>query len=301
MPRLTVDPNGEIAPDYALDEHLTYREMIMNLMGITEEQAVTAMLEQWTTKLDARKATWETERADRQREEEEERQRVEEVRRQQEAEAEEAPDTPNQKKSASLVMRDDKAAPSQMIHPPSRFALNKLKEFEYIELSYFTMEACASAAKHDHSVSSDALTFTHINNVVSLKPLTQYRASSKVIPDEDLEWQQMSLASTSLLAHMLKAHWPEKLLQALHLFFYQIINHQWRTKSNGYEVLLIYQARIRREWHRQLKDTEGDGAFNIGNINHDFLIVIQDELDEKRRQKGFAESVSPRLMKPSTH
>ncbi|KAF8063371.1 hypothetical protein FPV67DRAFT_1387749, partial [Lyophyllum atratum] len=266
MPRLTVDPNGEIAPDFAQDEYLIARETIMDLLQMTDAQAASALLTTWTAKLEARKAAWETERADRQRDEEEAR------RREQAAGGDRTlpinsrrpyptVDTPREKKPPkTMPLLVDKEAPRELVNQPSRFALNKLKDFDYIELSYFTPEACDSAAKHDFSIGSEAFTFMH------------------VIPDEELQWEQMTLASTSMVAHMLKAHWPKEHLEALRTFYYNIINHKWRATRDGYAALLIYQARVRREWHHQLEDLDGDGAFNIGIINDVLLSNIREEL-----------------------
>ena len=57
---------------------------------------------------------------------------------------------------------------------PSAYALNKLRNFEWVELFYFTPEQC-DAALEDHggerSSSNETFSFSEVNGVVALHPV----------------------------------------------------------------------------------------------------------------------------------
>ena len=72
---------------------------------------------------------------------------------------------------------------------PSPFAINKLKSFEYVELSYFTPEGCASAAEENRATAEEAFGLTKVDGFVALKPVASFKASKNVIKDKDLSWR----------------------------------------------------------------------------------------------------------------
>jgi hypothetical protein len=82
--------------------------------------------------------------------------------------------------------------------------------------------------------------------------------------DNNLTWRQMTMAKNSILQHMTKAKWPNEHVEALANFFVSLDLHEMRLQPNGEEILLLYQARVRREWHDALKHNDG---FNITIIN----------------------------------
>lgn len=52
---------------------------------------------------------------------------------------------------------------------PSTYALTKLKNFEYLEMYYFTIERCLYALNNQHSEASDAFGLTRISDSVGLR------------------------------------------------------------------------------------------------------------------------------------
>ncbi|KAJ7800215.1 hypothetical protein B0H13DRAFT_1463298, partial [Mycena leptocephala] len=80
-----------------------------------------------------------------------------------------------------------------------------------------------------------------------LKPLTAFKASKKVVHDEDLTgtWAQLSVAKTGFLAAIEAAGWPKEHCAAVSSFFYAIENHPSRMNHDDYEdiILVMYQAR----------------------------------------------------------
>lgn len=67
-------------------------------------------------------------------------------------------------------------------------------------------------------------------------------------------------------------------MQAFAQFFMALEVHTYRQREHGERALLIYQARVRREWHDQMKLDKG---FNIAIINDDLLQGIYRELIDK--------------------
>jgi hypothetical protein len=49
---------------------------------------------------------------------------------------------------------------------PSQYALQRLKNFEYLELWYLTQEGCANAAQHQHTQNNDTSGLTKVDNIV---------------------------------------------------------------------------------------------------------------------------------------
>ena len=138
----------------------------------------------------------------------------------------------------------------------------------------------------DRTIAQDAFTFTKSDDTLLLKPMASHKPSSKVVPDEDLTWRQMSIAKASLLHHMAQTGWPEQHIYALAEFFLNLESHPTRLQTDGDTVLLHYQAQVRREWHEALKSTSDEPAFDISVINNRRVEAIGAELWNTRRTEG---------------
>ena len=75
--------------------------------------------------------------------------------------------------------------------------------------------------------------------------------------------------------HAQKARWPQSHLEGLASFFLSLELSELRVRPNGERILLVYQARVRRDWHDALK--KGDG-YNIAMINSALLRSIAEEV-----------------------
>ncbi|KAF8902742.1 hypothetical protein CPB84DRAFT_1746483 [Gymnopilus junonius] len=169
MPRITVNPNLVEAPDFTLEVYAIARNVITTQLNITAVEAAERLKEAWTADNDVKKLAWdEQELADceeaAQRAQEEDQQRNEELQRNEQNETRE----PKKKKpKLNSFIANCPIATAIKLHP-SCFALHKLKEREYIELSYFTPDGCAEAANNDHAVAEEAFTFSKVNDLISL-------------------------------------------------------------------------------------------------------------------------------------
>jgi hypothetical protein len=152
MPRLTVDPNFAEAPDFNAGFYTTIRDALAAAQNITPAAATESLKASWTAENDAKKAIWtqqlqedqELEEAANQAteaEREKEKEEVEKAKREEQKERE-------KKKPKLNPFTPNKSVASYVTHRPSRFAMQKLHDREYIELSYFTPEGREEAANH---------------------------------------------------------------------------------------------------------------------------------------------------------
>lgn len=245
MPRITANPNLAEAPDFMLNAYAIARDAIAGQHNITTEAAVERLKAAWTTDNDAKKLAWQQqELADTaQREQEEAQCQNEELQRNVQNETREA--EKKKPKLNSFVVNRPIATAIKL--RPSRFALHKLEERDYIELSYFTPEGCAEAASNDHAVAEEAFAFSKVNDLVSLRPISAFKAASKVIQDDKLSWREMSIAKINLIQCMEETGWPKNHVVALATFYLNLENHPKHQEPDGDAVLLAYQAQVRRE------------------------------------------------------
>ncbi|KAF8813989.1 hypothetical protein BYT27DRAFT_7083055 [Phlegmacium glaucopus] len=287
------DPNLEQPPNFISGAYQPIINLIVQAQQITPQQAVEQLETAHNTDCQARIQAWdelvrqeqevENQQALLRREEEE---RVwEEEERAAEVERKEL-----EKKRPKINDFDENRTAEETIMPrPSPFAINKLKNFKYVELSYFTAEGC-SAAMEDRDVgkttADKAFGIAEINGMMALKPIASLKAAKHVIKDKDLTWRQMTMGKNSMLHHMNKFGWPEKHINTLPHFYFKLEDHPMQLRPYGDEILIAFQAVIRREWHDALEQKEG---FNITNINETTLQAIADEFHDKRRVEGMIE------------
>jgi len=274
MPRITINPNLAEALDFSLEVYAIARDAIAAQLNITAEAAAERLKEAWTADNEAKKQLWEQqELADgeeaaaaalREQELEDQRRNEENQRNEQTREIEK-----KKPKLNSFVANRPIATALKL--RPSRFALHKLEERDYIELSYFTPDGCAEAATNDHAVAEEAFAFSKINDLVSLRPISAFKASNKVIQDDRLSWREMSIAKIILLQCMEETGWPNDHIVALATFYLNLEHHPKCQEPDGDAVLLAYQAQVRREWHIQLKNSTGEPAFDISTINDNLV------------------------------
>lgn len=79
------------------------------------------------------------------------------------------------------------------------------------------------------------------------------------------------------------------MVDAMHTFFFRLTNHKLHNEgADGLKVLTLYQARIRREWHRQIKNPPRAGIFDIGLIDDRVLRTLKDQVYDSKRNAAIA-------------
>lgn len=295
-PRFAQDPALTQCPDFLSESYRLVREAYSAAHTVSDEDAITALVRAWTDGNEAQKQAWVLQQEEDQRiRAEEERLRDQEaaaLRQQEEAEAEAERVAIEKKKPKMNGFDPSKSVGDTIIPNPSQYALTKLGSFQWIELWYFSPEACLEAAQQAYSTSDDVFGIAKTEDALGFRQISTARASKNVIQDKDLTWRTFSLAKTNYVRHITKANWPHLHVQSIVDLFFELENHPWRIRLNGERVLLLYLDRVRKEWHTRL--ALGDG-FNIAIINSRLLDEVNDEVWNTSQSDGLMRSVSSLL------
>src|SRR5277367_1993062 len=275
--RIMHNPHLEAIPDHTGPHYQVLRDALVQ-NGMPMDQAIQVLDNAWTMDRDARILAWDQQVAD-----------DAEVAQQQVLQ-QQAPEGPVplaqpvleedvadiEKKKPKMKDFDDATTVGNYIAPgPAQYALRSIEDFEYVELWYLTTEGCSDATQHQLTQHDDAFGLAKVDNMVTLKSFSSIRASKNVIPDAELSFRQMSMAKNAFIPLMAKYQWSEKAITAFAQLFTQLELHPIRQREFGERALITYQAKVRREWHDQLKPGT---AFNIGVINESLLQNIYREL-----------------------
>ncbi|KAH9039163.1 hypothetical protein EDB85DRAFT_1812017, partial [Lactarius pseudohatsudake] len=160
---------------------------------------------------------------------------------------------------------------------PAPYAMNKLNNLEYIKPDFFTTKGCKEASTNmGRSISHDALTFTQLEDTITVRSLAAMRSSKNIRNDKDLSWEEMLQAKNTMLHLMAKsATWSATHAQALTAFFIALELHPRVQQLNGKHTLLLYQSCVQCEWFKALKCDEG---FNIKHIGEPLLHSFAEEI-----------------------
>jgi len=71
----------------------------------------------------------------------------------------------------------------------------------------------------------NTFSLSEIDGLVALKPLAACKASKSMVNDKDLTWRQMTMGKNSMIHYMNKLGWPEKHINALASFYFQLEDH----------------------------------------------------------------------------
>jgi hypothetical protein len=293
MARIASDPALDVQPEFLSPTFEALRNRIIGGTQATHEEVATELANAWQQDHDLRTIAWnrqvedETRLAAEAAQVELERQEQERLRLEQEAEAElrEA----DKKKPKINDFKSGTIVGDTLTPRPSQYAIQKLKSFEFVELWYFSPDGCKEALDEAKTSSDDTFGLTRVDDFVALKPVASCKPSRKAIQDQSLEWRQFDLAKNSFLLYINKLSWPEKHQRALTMFFMNIISHPYRSEPLGDKTLLLYAARVRRDWHDTLTL---DNAFDISIFNLTLMKNIAEEIWNKLRLDTLTE-VSP--------
>ncbi|KAF8800991.1 hypothetical protein BYT27DRAFT_7311367 [Phlegmacium glaucopus] len=248
--RIIHDPHLKVMPDHA-GPHYNVLQIALIQNGITMEQAVQALNDSWIQNHDERVQRWDQQVID-------DANAVVEnpVQQQQVEDQQPAHQPPEQgedradaeKKKARMRDFNDAAAVGNYIAPrPAQYALRRIEEFEYVEL-------CSCKVMTPFGL-------TKVDDMVTLKSVSSLKASRNVVPDTELSFRQMSMAKNTFIPLMTKHQWSDKAINAFAQFFTQLELHPYRQREFGERALILYQARVHREWHDQLKNLGQGSAF----------------------------------------
>ena len=292
--RVIHDPHLEVIPDHN-GPHYDVLRNALTQNGMSAEEALQALNDSWNQNHDARVQIWDAQVA------------ADAVLAAAQAQQPQPDDPPvalpnlqqgderaeGEKKKLKMRDFDDATTVGNHIAPrPAQYALRRIEDFEYVELWYLTPEGCSDATQLQLTQYDDTFGLTKVDDVVTLKSISSLKASKNVVPDAELSFRQMSMAKNAFIPLMAKYQWSEKAINAFAQFFTQLELHPLRQREFGERALITYQARVRREWHDQLKLGSG---FNLGILNDDLLQSIYRELLDQAQLRSLNE-VSPLVL-----
>ncbi|KAI6147217.1 hypothetical protein BKA82DRAFT_50227, partial [Pisolithus tinctorius] len=168
--------------------------------------------------------------------------------------------------------------PSIIVNRPSQYATNKLASCDYVELWYFSPEGCNDTAKHARSNADDTFGISSTNDLLTLRPVASVKASQNACVDHNSTFGKFLQAQVSFLHHIRMVPWPEKHINALAMFFWNLKSHPQRSTTNGDAIVLNYASRVRHQWHNELKANNGH-VFDISIINDTLMNSIAFEVN----------------------
>ncbi|KAF8880732.1 hypothetical protein BD779DRAFT_1547673 [Infundibulicybe gibba] len=189
-------------------------------------------------------------------------------------EPEDQPAPTQRKRVAPPTVRRDRMISSTLPSRPSQFAINKVQNYEYVDLWYFTPDGYAEAARQAKATDNEGFTLAggESGEHLGLKAMT---TASNAILDEVLPWNVFTDTRQEYLDFLASVEWPERLYADMATFFAHIETHRIRKTDAGKRALLEYQAQARRDWHDSIK--RNGETFDLAAINEELLKIIADE------------------------
>ena len=185
----------------------------------------------------------------------------------------EPPQLPAQRKRI-IADFDPNVTISDMVpRSPARYAIDKIKTMEYVELWYFTTEGIRDTSRVSCTAADNALGLLQTDaGIMAFQQVKATKVSRNVRNDESLSWDQISTARHNIVAAA--NAWPEKLKQSLADFFMNLE----ALVADGYDTRAIvqYQAVSRRRWHEAMLGEHQ--MFNISHINMNLLANLKTEM-----------------------
>ena len=296
MARIISDPALDVQPDFASAAFEGLRIRIIGGTQSTHEEVATDLAAAWQQDHDLRLQTWAAQVEEDARAAADAAQAQHELLEREciclEQEAETEALEAEKKKPKINDFKVGTAVGDTLTPRPSQYAIHKVKSYEYVELWYFSPEGCKEASDEAKSNSDDTFGLTKVDDFVALKPVASARPSRKVIQDHSLDWRQFDLAKNTYLLYINKLNWPEKHQRALTMFFMNIVTHPYRSEPFGDRTLLLYAARVRRDWHDCLVL---NNAFDISVFNLALMKNMADEIWNKARLDSLTEVSVPRF------
>ncbi|KAG1870481.1 hypothetical protein C8R48DRAFT_770932 [Suillus tomentosus] len=251
------DPSFEICPDFDGPAYANICDDIRQATGQTQEAVVACLTQSWTVGHNQRIDEWnqnrEQEAALAAKAEQARADQEEEACLQKEAEAEREK-VEAAKKKPKMNGFDEVSSVGDSIAPrPSQYAIQKLNNFDYVELWYFSPEGCKEALRTARSIADD-FGLTRVDDQLTIRPAYAFKASKSAVADHDLPFLTFLRTKNLFLMQLSKAKWPQSHIDALSLFFWHLENHPIRNNSEiGDMVTLHYASHIRQDWHDRLK------------------------------------------------
>ena len=279
QPRILQNPHLAECPDFGDD---SFCDIVLSMVGPdrTREQAIESLRVAWHTQNNRRKAIWDAQI------------QAQEHRNNPDAPNAAAGNQDQANNDAVETRRKPKlgafsatvSISDEIPLKPSTFAINKLKDMKYIELYCFSPAGCCDHTGQRLSTADEAFGFTYglspdgsSSNALTLKPVSALAHPGKIVPDENLTWEQIWDAKDCYLSHVIEAGWDKTHVDALVSFFINLDSHPYNDTPEGKQALVWYQAHAREDWHRKLGTAE---SFNLAILNKSLLADFKEKAND---------------------
>ncbi|THH15555.1 hypothetical protein EUX98_g9446, partial [Antrodiella citrinella] len=298
------DPTGDVCPDYSTEAYEEFRGYIAQAKNISLAEAAAGLAQAWQTNHLAAREAWDAQVLE-EAEAAAERRALEAAAAQERAEEEEHRQTEQQEQERRRADQQALAHPETktkigtfdenrqvagfLASRPAQFALNLIKDFKPADLWHWTLEGCLDASKNESTNVSETETYGIASdaNGLALRQISASRASKNAVQDSDLTFEQFVYAKSAYIESLHKSGWPATHVQALLTFFINLETHPIRQMGDvGKRAIVVYQARVRRQWHDSLNT---EHSFNLATISNELMHSIKDEIIGSRQLKLLAQ------------
>ncbi|KAG1792599.1 uncharacterized protein HD556DRAFT_1238950, partial [Suillus plorans] len=90
---------------------------------------------------------------------------------------------------------------------PAQYVIQKLTNFEFVELWYFSPDGCKEALRSSHSIAENDLSIMMIDDQLTLRPSSALKASKAALADHKLLFSNFLREKNLFLVQISKAEW----------------------------------------------------------------------------------------------
>ncbi|KAG1815936.1 uncharacterized protein BJ212DRAFT_1481001 [Suillus subaureus] len=223
------DPALEVCPDFARDLYAAICLDLVNTTNTTHQAVAERLRDAWTASHELRVLEWNCQREEEVQAEAEVEQVCvvceEEECTAMEAEAEKECLETERKKPKMNGFSANATVGDAIAPHPSQYTIQKLNNFKYIELWYFSPDGCKEAMKTSCSIADDTFSLVKLDNQLTICPALAFKASRSALPDHELPFSIFLCAKNLFLTQANMAKWLQMHINALALFFWHLENH----------------------------------------------------------------------------
>jgi len=143
----------------------------------------------------------------------------------------------------------------------------------------------------------DALSLVkHEDGSMALIPSLNSKESKALTKDQNLSWEDFSIAAPHMIEAMSHAHWLNERVQMMVNFWANLTIHPYRSSGNQLEksTLLFYQSEQQKLWHQAMSSLGHGYDLSCISINQELVKETKDRLYwiEHLRYKGCRKGLS---------
>jgi hypothetical protein len=294
MPRIQVNPNAQLCPNYTLQIFEATRTPLVN-DNTSHDQAAALLANLWAASNAAEKLLWQAQELADETEAKALRQQDNNAHLIGEAEAakekEDLHKEERKRNQNKFTPIPDRHVPQRAPVIAAQSATRRMDKGDCVPLWYYTNKGLENALTTYNSTDDDALTLLQrADGLTSLIPASSTKESKGVVEDHDLDWEEFCIAAPRMIEAMGRANWPPERIQMMSNFWSNLQEHPFRSSGAPFEqrALLLYQAEQRRMWHIAINTPHS--GYNLSSINEQLLRDTKERLFWKDRTRPLPEA-----------